>query len=257
LQQPSQQVDEQGEEEDIELSDFKVTNGEKEDIFIGKANDVLHEVCELRDDTKKWFNLWDKDYKSNIGVDEANDPDEESNNSENFDSLDSEEGSEGEGSCRRPRRRYPEWRKKRDLSETVALEVGLRFANPTEFKEALQVFAVQNSFNYKYLHNEKKRVSAYCKKQCGWKIHGSWSNCKKYFQIKTFESKHNCGSHYNNKKANIRWPAHRYVDIFRDQRDFKAKALKEMIQRDYNVELSLLSCHRVKTMANQLLDGMC
>jgi hypothetical protein len=122
--------------------------------------------------------LWDKDYKSNIGVDEANDLDEESNNSENFVSLDSEEeGSEGEGSCRRPRRRYPEWRKKRDLSETVVLEVGLRFASPTNFKEALQVFAMQNSFDYKYLDIEKKRVSVYCKKQCGWKIHASWSNC--------------------------------------------------------------------------------
>jgi hypothetical protein len=40
-----------------------------------------------------------------------------------------------------------------------------------------------------------------------------------------------------------------------DQRDLKAKALKEMIQSDYNVELSRLSCHRAKKMALSILDG--
>jgi hypothetical protein len=101
----------------------------------------------------------------------------------------------------RRRRRYPEWKKKKDISEKVELAVGLRFANPTEFKGALQLYAVQNSFDYKYLHNERKRVSAYCKKKCGWKIHSSWSPCQKYFQIKTFKSEHNCGSHFQNKRA--------------------------------------------------------
>jgi hypothetical protein len=33
------------------------------------------------------------------------------------------------------------------------------------------------------------------------------------------------------------------------------KALKEMIKRDYNVELTLLSCHSAKKMAIDVLDG--
>jgi hypothetical protein len=35
----------------------------------------------------------------------------------------------------------------------------------------------------------------------------------------------------------------------------KAKALKEMIWRDYDVELSRLSCHHAKKMALSILDG--
>jgi hypothetical protein len=146
--------------------------------------------------------LWDKAGASNIGVDDINAPDGESCDSDNFQSLDSE------GSPRRARRRYPKWKPKRDLKDKVELKVGLKFANPTEFKEAIQVFAVQNSFDYKYMHNEKKQVSAFCKKTCGWKIHASWSNCKKYFQIRTFDAKHNCGSHYYNKRAIIKWATH-------------------------------------------------
>jgi hypothetical protein len=57
----------------------------------------------------------------------------------------------------------------------------LKFSNPTKFKKALQVFAVQNSFDYKYQHNEKMQVFAVCKKNCPWRIQASWSNCKSFF----------------------------------------------------------------------------
>jgi hypothetical protein len=36
----------------------------------------------------------------------------------------------------------------------------------------------------------------------------------------------------------------------------KPKALREMIRRDYHVEMKLLSCHRSKRMALELLDGI-
>lgn len=80
-------------------------------------------------------------------------------------------------------------------------------------------------------------------------------NAIKYFQIKTFIKELNCGSHYYNKRATIKWTAHRYMDNVRDQSDLKASALKEMICRDYNVEISLLSCHRTKKMALDILLG--
>jgi hypothetical protein len=106
-------------------------------------------------------------------------------NSETIDSMSSEENDEGEHHPRRVKR-YPKLMPKWDLKEKVQLLVGLKFSNLAEFKKALQVFAVQNSFDYKYQHNEKTRVSAVCKKNCPWRIHASWSNSKSFFQIKTF-----------------------------------------------------------------------
>jgi hypothetical protein len=55
--------------------------------------------------------------------------------------MSSEEDDEGEHHSRRARR-YPEWMPKQDLKEKVQLLVGLKCSNPTEFKKALQVFAV-------------------------------------------------------------------------------------------------------------------
>jgi hypothetical protein len=39
------------------LSEFEVMDGEEEDIFIGKHDDVLRED---REDTNKWFHSWEK-----------------------------------------------------------------------------------------------------------------------------------------------------------------------------------------------------
>jgi hypothetical protein len=169
--------------------------------------------------------------------------------------MSSEEDDEGEHHQRRAKR-YPKWMPKRDLKEKVQLSVGLKVSNPTEFKKTLQVFVVQNPFDYKYQHNEKMLVSVICKKNCPWRIHARWYNCKSFFQIKTFHSNHNCGSDYHNKRATIPWAANRYIDSFRDNRDLKPKALREMIRRDYHVGIKLLSCHRTKRKALEILDGI-
>jgi hypothetical protein len=234
------------------LSDFEVTDEEEEDIFTESEENVLRQASE---ETSKWYQSWDKPSTSNEGCDAAVDPDDMSPNSETFDSMSSDEDAEGEHHPRRVKR-YPEWMSKRDLKEKVQLSVGLKFSNPTKFKKALQVFAVQNSFDYKYQDNEKTRVSAVCKKNCPWRIHASWSNCKSFFQIKTFHANHNCGSHYHNKRASIPWAANRYLDSFRDNRDLKPKALREMIRRDYHVGMKPLSCHRAKRKALEILDGI-
>jgi len=204
-------------DEYLELSDFEVTDGEEEDIFTKSEENVLRQA---REETSKWYQSWAKAFTSKEGCDVINDPNDMSSNSETFDSIGSEEDDEGEHHPRRVRR-YPEWKSKRDLKEIVQLSVGLKFSNPTEFKKILQVLAVQNSFDYKYQHNEKTLVSVVCKKNCPWRIHASWSNCKSFFQIKTFHSDHNCGSHYHNKQATIPWAANRYIDSFRDHRDLK------------------------------------
>jgi hypothetical protein len=136
--QPLGRPRKQRDEEDIELSDFELTGDEEEDVFVEKENDVPREP---NDDINTWFQTWDRDSKADIGVDAANDPDTDSYDSEYFDNLDSGE-EDNEGLTVKCKKRYPEWKKKQDWSQKVELSVGLRFTNPKEFKEVLQLFAV-------------------------------------------------------------------------------------------------------------------
>lgn len=52
------------------------------------------------------------------------------------------------------------------MKET-SLRVGLKFTKPSEFKDALILYAIQQGFDYTFLHNEKARVFALCKKRSG------------------------------------------------------------------------------------------
>lgn len=85
-------------------------------------------MCKAKKDTNEWFQIWDKTGTSNIGVDDINNPDKESYDNDNFESLNSEQ--EDSDGARRARRRYPEWKPKRDLKDKVELIVGLNFSNP-------------------------------------------------------------------------------------------------------------------------------
>jgi hypothetical protein len=84
-------------------------------------------------------------------------------------------------------------------------------------------------------------------------MHASWWNDNGCFQIKTDTKEYNCGTHYHNKKASIKWVAHRYLDNFRDKLNLKPSALKEMIRRDYSVKITLLGCNWVALQKNSTL----
>ncbi|XP_059432656.1 uncharacterized protein LOC132174219 [Corylus avellana] len=234
-----------------DLSDFEVTNGEEEDIFLEKDEALIRQT---KEETTKWFQSWyQTETSKNVG-DISNEPDEDDSNSDGgILSIDNDDGSEG--SPRHVRRKYPQWMPKADLKEIVELYIGQEFVDTRQFNDALQIFAIQNSFDYTYMRNEKTRITSICKRTCGWRIHASWSYKRDCFQIKSYIKEHNCGTHYYNKKASIKWAANRYLEIFRDEPNFRAIALKEMIRRDYNVDMTLSSCHRAKKMALGILTG--
>jgi len=56
-------------------------------------------------------------------------------------SLDNED--DGKGSPRRVRRRYPKWKELQHVKDKVELVVGLKFSEPSQFKETLKLYAIQ------------------------------------------------------------------------------------------------------------------
>jgi len=57
VRQPTQQPQDEDDDEDLELSDFEVTNEEEEDIFTKSEENVLRQA---REETSKWYQSWDK-----------------------------------------------------------------------------------------------------------------------------------------------------------------------------------------------------
>jgi hypothetical protein len=121
------------------------------------------------------------------------------------------------------------------------------------FKAAIKTYSIQNGFDFVYKRNDKIRVTAVYKLKCGWRIHASWSNTRDSFQIKTFKPTHNCGTHHENKKANVNWISNHYLENFRDDPTWTEYALREQIKRDYNITIP--RWYRAKKMAMKKVYG--
>ena len=65
-----------------------------------------------------------------------------------------------------------------DFKGKVNLSLGLKFPSNNVFKKALRHHAIENGYNYYYLHNGGKRVSVYCFNKCGCnRVKGKFKKC--------------------------------------------------------------------------------
>ena len=74
--------------------------------------------------------------------------------------------------------------------ENPVLKIGMKFSNAQVFRQAMKEWNVQNGYDIKYIRNENKRITAFCKVECGWRIHASPMQGEKTFQIKSLEPNH-------------------------------------------------------------------
>lgn len=122
-------------------------------------------------------------------------------------------GSCSSGSDGVPRVRYPQLNPLVDFNSKIHLLTGMKFGTNDVFKRALRQFAIENDFDYYYLHNDNKRVSAYCINKCHCPLKHDRKKCKPgckedrcsfkakarrmrndgTFQMKSFVPKHYCG----------------------------------------------------------------
>jgi len=225
----------------IPLSDLHETNDEDNDLF---TYNVEHNIKNNVD----WFPQFGGMISTNFGDDvvESDYPD-----SDSLISLDSDE-EEGD----QPRKkRYPEFNAVHDMNKNITFTVGHIFKDRHDFRRALKLYAIQNRFDFVYKHNDRVRVTAVCKENCGWRIHASLTSNKGSFQIKTFHSTHECGSNYYNNKVDMNFIANRYKANFRDDPTWTIIALKEQVHRDYNVEVPIMRCYYAKKMAINQVNG--
>ncbi|XP_039135771.1 uncharacterized protein LOC120273203 [Dioscorea cayenensis subsp. rotundata] len=111
-------------------------------------------------------------------------------------------------------------------SEAEFTMIGHRFENAKDFKDALCDLAVKRNFNFRFIKNDKDRVTVTCADEdCQWRVHASRDRNLPTFRIKTAQHEHTC------------------VDIQRD------------ILRDHGVRLPYKQAWMGKELAKGILHG--
>ncbi|KAK9290403.1 hypothetical protein L1049_008572 [Liquidambar formosana] len=144
----------------------------------------------------------------------------------------------------------------RDL-ENPKLILGMKFGKYEEFRELLRKYSIVKGFDLKFKKNNAKKITAECKKLCGWRIHASWTTNKKYFQIKNYQPKHGrgCGRNFKNTQACSTWLAHYYLEKVRDNPEWNLKAMRKTIKRELMIDVSKTKVYRTKRKALQMIEG--
>ncbi|KAI8560029.1 hypothetical protein RHMOL_Rhmol04G0223100 [Rhododendron molle] len=76
-----------------------------------------------------------------------------------------------------------------------------------DFKACLSKYAIEVGFKYKYLKNDRSRVTTECYKKldgCTWFIHATLERSNEFFVVREFHKEHNClGTFYSSKNPRM------------------------------------------------------
>ncbi|PKI72699.1 hypothetical protein CRG98_006907 [Punica granatum] len=135
--------------------------------------------------------------------------------------------------------------------------VGQEFKSVSEFREALQKYAIANRFGYRLKKNDTNRASGTCAIDgCSWKIHASWVQATETFTIKKMEESHTCGgASWKAAHPAKNWLVGIIKERLQDSPNHKPKEIARAIFRDFGLKLNYSQVWRGIEDAREQLQG--
>ena len=247
-----------GSESSEEGSDFQPEEGDSDEELFEEQKEFEGHVDADVDDVVGGIPLL-------IGDGEAVEEEIEVTDSDDLKSL-----SDGDGS----NRRYPHFNALIDFKKKICFKDGMIFGSNNIFRKALRQYSIENGGDYYYLHNDKKKVYAYCKKRCQCPfVHARIKcSCKKVlcgfkacarrmsndgsFQLKSWKE-HDCGWQHDNTKVTSEWLSEKYLEHYRDDPTWKLSAFISSVKRDHNVHVTDTKAWKARLMAMLMTQGDC
>lgn len=134
-------------------------------------------------------------------------------------------------------------------------EVGIKFKDGKEFKDAVVSWAIVNGWNIKWTRSSKKKLQAECVENCRWRLYASKLTLEPTFVIRTYNSRHDCIKVKRNRQANRVWISRQLVSILRMNPDMPASVLMKEMEERFDVIITSQMCYRAKALALEEITG--
>lgn len=134
------------------------------------------------------------------------------------------------------------------FADTPQFAVDMCFRGKDQLKDAIERYALKKKINIRYVKNEQKRIRAVCRwKGCPWLLYASHNSRSDWFQIVTYNPNHACCPELKNKRLSTRRICDRYESTIKANPSWKAREMKETVQEDMGVDVSITMIKRAKT----------
>ncbi|XP_039145643.1 uncharacterized protein LOC120282874 [Dioscorea cayenensis subsp. rotundata] len=144
-------------------------------------------------------------------------------------------------------------------TEAEIFMVGQRFENAQEFKDSLCDLAINRNFNFRFIKNDKDRVTVTCAAElCQWRVHASRDRNLPTFRIKTTQNSHTCGGGIgttSHPRASKKWVRRQVMRKLRDHPLYRAVDIQRDILCDHGVRIPYKQAWMGKEVAKGILHG--
>ncbi|XP_021727908.1 uncharacterized protein LOC110695023 [Chenopodium quinoa] len=164
-----------------------------------------------------------------------------------------------------------------DFERAIKFVVGKRFSYVQTMRKALRQHAIENRYEYYLLHNDSKRLTAYCKRKC--KCVYNKNSCRivkctcskgvrcrfKFYekrlvkseawQIKTLRLKHRCVRSKMNNKVTAEFLADRYLEEFRGNPRWKIKQIQDRALNDLGIKITYSKAWLARSRVKLIIYG--
>ncbi|XP_021775845.1 uncharacterized protein LOC110739693 [Chenopodium quinoa] len=173
----------------------------------------------------------------------------------------------------------PWFHEKTDFKNPIVLVKKLRFSNSTILRKALRIHAIENKYEYYYLHNGGKRITTFCKRMC--KCKWNFKRCKvtgecncsarvkkcrfkvsarrvvnsDAWQIIDFRPKHVCMRSKMNSMVNAEFLAERYVEEWRRNPSWDLKSFRARVLSDLGIVVKYSKAWLARARAKLMIYG--
>ena len=141
-------------------------------------------------------------------------------------------------------------------AETPHFAVDMCFRGRDQLKDAIERYALKMKVNIRYPKNDKQRLRAVCRwKGYPWVLHASYNSRTDWFQIVTYNPNHACCPELKNKRLSTKRICDNYESTIKANPAWKARAMKETVQEDMGVDVSITMIKRAKArVVKKMMD---
>ncbi|KAK4263892.1 hypothetical protein QN277_029248 [Acacia crassicarpa] len=132
----------------------------------------------------------------------------------------------------------------------------MTFEDTKELKRAIDKYTITLGVNLKTVRSDKKTCKVLCEDGCPFSLYTSTYGLSMGWQVKSLAYEHICVCVHKNPRAFTMWLAEYFKEKVQEAPQFKTKEMKNEVQRDLKVCVSVHKCKRTKKKIMEEMEAI-
>ncbi|KAK4284711.1 hypothetical protein QN277_001504 [Acacia crassicarpa] len=131
----------------------------------------------------------------------------------------------------------------------------MTYQDKKELKRAVDEYAISRGVKLSIVRSNRKIFRVVCQNGCPFTLYASTHGQSVGWQVKNIYNEHMCARVFENPRALTKWLAEYFKNKVQEDPNFKTKDMKNEVQRDLKMNVSVFKCKRAKKLIMDEMQG--